>query len=191
MKQFLVKLSNTLIIMSVIGFLAGVASLVWPSISLRILITLFAITIVSHGVLQIQSAVQHKDKTSNWWLWALMGLVNIAGGLLAFFNPGITTIFLVWIVGTTWLVSGALQIYFSIKLRKEIKNEGWLALAGILTVIAGFIMIGSPTTGSIALVWIIASYLILFSAILFIFGKSVKTWEKDVVRFFDESIPKS
>jgi uncharacterized membrane protein HdeD (DUF308 family) len=189
MKQFLAKLSNTLMIMGAIGFLAGVASLVWPSISLRVLITLFAITVISHGVMQIQSAFQYKSSTSNWWVWALIGLINVVGGLLAFFYPGATTVFLVWIVGTTWLVSGALQIYFAIKLRKEIKNEGWLALAGMLTIIAGFIMIGSPTTGSIALVWIIASYLILFGVILFIFGKSVKSWEKDVVRFFDESRP--
>lgn len=186
MKQFLTRLSNTLMIMGGIGFAAGLASLIWPSISLRVLVTLFAATLLTHGVLQIQSAVQHKDTTPNWWLWALMGLVNIVGGLLAFFNPGVTTVFLVWIVGSTWLFTGALQIYFAIKLRKEIQYEGWMALMGILSVLAGLILISNPTSTSVVLVWIMALYLMLIGICLFFLGRSVKHWKADVIHYFKD-----
>src|SRR6476646_10391792 len=110
--------------------------LVWGVLSI-----LFAISVIAGGIAILAGAWQTKDEDKNWWVMLLTGIINIVAGIICIANPGITALFFVVLLGVSWLITGLMEIYAAISLRKEITNEGWLALAGILSVLSGLFLI--------------------------------------------------
>ena len=66
-----------------------------------------------------------------------------------------------------WAIAhGIFEIIGAIQLRKEIDNEGWLILAGALSVIFGLMVLVAPGAGALALIWVIGAYSMVFGAML-------------------------
>ena len=69
-----------------------------------------------------------------------------------------------------------MEIYAAITLRKGIGSEGWLALAGIIPLLAGLFLIFRTGEGALALVWLIAAYAMVFGVILVLLALKARTW---------------
>lgn len=54
------------------------------------------------------------------------------------------------------------------QLRKEIEGEWLLGLSGIASVVFGVLLVGFPSAGALAVLWIIGAYSILFGILLMI-----------------------
>ena len=67
------------------------------------------------------------DGQFNWPL-ALVGVIGVAAGLVAFFWPQLTAIGLLLIIAGWALAMGIFQIVAAIRLRKSIQNEWWMIL---------------------------------------------------------------
>jgi uncharacterized membrane protein HdeD (DUF308 family) len=76
-------------------------------------------------------------------------------------------VLLVLFIGAWALVHGIFEIIGAIQLRKEIDNEWMLILGGVLSVLFGLLVMIAPGAGALGLIWVIASYSILFG-VLFI-----------------------
>jgi uncharacterized membrane protein HdeD (DUF308 family) len=74
-----------------------------------------------------------------------------------------------------WLVvrRGILAILFG---RNEITNEWFLALGGVLSIGVGILLFLQPAAGSLALIWIIAGYALVFGILLVILGIRLRNW---------------
>src|SRR4051812_12119479 len=64
----------------------------------------------------------------------LGGILSIAAGLIAFFLPGITALGLLIMIAAWAIVIGFVEIFAAVQLRKVIRNEWLLILAGIASV---------------------------------------------------------
>jgi uncharacterized membrane protein HdeD (DUF308 family) len=111
-------------------------------------------------------AWRNRSSRGQWWL-ALLGVVGVAAGIITLFYPGITALALVLIMGANAVVSGALEISMAVRLRREIRGEWLLGLAGAVSIAFGVLVFLFPGAGALALVWLIAVYAIL-SGVLFI-----------------------
>ena len=100
-----------------------------------------------------------------WWL-AIVGIVGLLAGLVAFASPGLTALVLLMFIAGWAIVIGALEIWGAIQLRKEIEGEWWLILSGLLSIAFGVLLIARPGSGALALVWVIASFAILHGCTL-------------------------
>jgi uncharacterized membrane protein HdeD (DUF308 family) len=92
----------------------------------------------------------------NWWLLLLRGIVAIIFGILAFVMPGITLLTLIILYGAFVLVDGILAVGAAIWGEGRAGNAGprwWLAVVGILGIIAGILTFVWP--GITALVLLI------------------------------------
>jgi uncharacterized membrane protein HdeD (DUF308 family) len=176
MKAILKKTWGHVMVWGVLSILFGIISFAWPGLTLTTLVYLFAIAVIAEGVAILAGAWQAKDENKNWWLMLLTGIVNIIAGIICFANPGITALFFVALIGISWLVTGLMEIYAAIRLRKEITNEGWLALAGIISVLAGLFLIFRTGEGALALIWLIAAYAIVFGIVLVLLALKARTW---------------
>lgn len=76
-----------------------------------------------------------------WWLVLLEGIALIILGLLLIFSPGMTTLVLVQFIGVYWLVSGIFRI---VSIFLDRSNWGWKLAGGILSILAGLIVIQHP-----------------------------------------------
>ena len=72
------------IVLGVVSILFGILVLVWPGISLAILVIMVAIWAIMIGILQIVSSVGHRAVPNSGWVWGIIGgALSILFGILA------------------------------------------------------------------------------------------------------------
>lgn len=96
----------------------------------------------------------------NWWLVAVRGLLLVVLGFLALIWPGATLAVLALWVGAALLVSGVLALVAAAAGR-ELEGRGWMALGGILGIVAGLITFFYPGLTQFALLVVVASWAIV------------------------------
>jgi uncharacterized membrane protein HdeD (DUF308 family) len=146
----------------------GVLTWVLPGISLAVLVLLFGAYCLADGVLATWTAVAGAKGHDFRWVLLLEGLVGIGVGILTFIAPGITTLGLLFYIAIWAIATGVLEIAAAVRLRKEIRNEWLLILAGIASVAFGVLLAAAPGTGALAVLWLIGAYALLFGVLLVI-----------------------
>jgi uncharacterized membrane protein HdeD (DUF308 family) len=144
----------------------GVLTWLQPAISLAALVLLFGAYALVDGVLGVWMAISGRRMNEYWWVLLLAGLVGIGVGLVAFIAPGVTALALLFYIALWAITTGILQIVAAIRLRREVAGEWWLVLGGLASVAFGLILITRPGAGALALLWLIASYAVIFGILL-------------------------
>ena len=119
-------------------------------------------------------AIGGRRNNEHWWILLLIGLCGIGVGLLAFSNPAITTLVLLFYVAIWAIGTGLLEIVAAIHLRKEIHGEFWLALAGLLSIAFGMLLVARPAAGVLSVLWLIAGYATAFGVMLVVLAFRVR-----------------
>jgi uncharacterized membrane protein HdeD (DUF308 family) len=145
--------------------LFGVLALVWPGITLLVLVALFAAYALVSGAAATVAALKNRGE-QGWWLLLLLGLVSLAAGVLALVYPGLTALALVLIMGVNAIISGVLEVSMAIRLRREIRGEWLLGLAGAVSILFGAFVLIFPGPGALALVWLIAVHAVVIGVLL-------------------------
>ncbi|MBW1779646.1 MAG: HdeD family acid-resistance protein [Deltaproteobacteria bacterium] len=154
------------------GFLAmafGLLAIVWPGLTIGVLVILFGIYVLFEGFLALSAAFRNRQRKL-WWVLLLEGISGIIVGLFAFIWPGITAVILLIFIALWALLTGILEIAAAIQLRKQVKGEWALGLTGALSILIGVILLSNPGVGVIAVVWLIGIYAILFGLLLTVLG---------------------
>jgi uncharacterized membrane protein HdeD (DUF308 family) len=143
----------------VAAVLFGLMALLWPDITLFVLVLLFGAYALVDGVFTLVAAIRGRgaadaDAGGRGWLVA-RGLAGIVLGVLALLWPGITALGLLWTIAAWAVVTGVLEVFAAIRLRREIDREWLLALSGVLSVVFGLLLVVWPAAGVLALVTLI------------------------------------
>jgi uncharacterized membrane protein HdeD (DUF308 family) len=144
--------------------LFGVVVFARPGISLVTLTFLFGLFALADGIVNVMSAIGAQEH-ENWWLLLLSGVLGIIVGALTFFNPGATALMLLFFIALWAIVTGIVEIVAAVQLRNEIKGEFWYGLGGLMSVAFGVFLLARPGAGALAVLWLIASYAMLFGTI--------------------------
>ena len=148
----------------------GVLAFVWPQITLTALVFLWGAYALVDGAFAIAAGVKSHGENKRWWVLLLEGILGVAAGLVAFLVPGITALALLILIAAWAMVTGAFEIAAAIQLRKHIKGEWMLALAGVASVLFALALLFNPAAGALALVWLIGAYSIVFGVLLIVLG---------------------
>jgi uncharacterized membrane protein HdeD (DUF308 family) len=95
----------------------------------------------------------------NWWLILLRGIAAVIFGVLTFAWPGVTLLTLVLLYGAFALVDGALALVAAI-MGGQPAPRWWLALVGLLGLVAGLITLALPGITAVILLYCIAFWAI-------------------------------
>ena len=155
------------------GFIAlifGILTFIWPRISLTALVYLFGAFALVDGLFAVISAFNAPKGYRQWWVLLLEGIFGMVAGILSFVWPGITALVLLYLIAAWAIVTGIFEIAAAIRLRKEITGEWFLALGGILSVLFGVLLFVWPSTGALAVLWLIAAYAVVFGLLLIALG---------------------
>jgi uncharacterized membrane protein HdeD (DUF308 family) len=90
--------------------------------------------------------------------------------VIAILFPELATEALVLIIAAWAMLTGVLEIIGAIRLREQIRGEGWLALAGVASILFGVVLFLFPAAGALSVVWIIGSFSFVFGAFLVLLG---------------------
>jgi len=168
-----------LLLRGLAGIIFGVLAFIWPGITLTVLVLMFGAYAFVDGILAIIEGIRRHAQESNWWLLILEGIIGIAAGVVAFLWPGITALALLYLVAAWAVITGLFEILAAIRLRREIEGEWVLGLTGLLSVLLGIALAVWPSTGALALVWMIAVYAIAFGILMIILAFRVRNLGAD------------
>jgi len=144
----------------------GVLTLTMPQVSLAALVLLFGIYAIADGLLAVWMAIAGRADNEQWWVVLLWGLVGIGAGILTFLVPQLTALALLFYIAIWAVATGMLQIVMAIRLRREIRGEWVLILAGLASVAFGVLLVANPGAGALAVLWLIGAYAIAFGVLL-------------------------
>jgi len=148
---------GALAVRGVAAVLFGLAALIWPGLTLAVLIVLYGAYAVVDGVFAIVAGLRAGSGTHKWLLLA-EGALGILAGLIAVFWPGITAVVLLYIISLWAIFGGLLRIVGAVLLRREIDNEWTMALSGALWVLLGIVLAALPGAGLVSLAWLIGIF---------------------------------
>lgn len=160
----------------------GILSWLLPGISLATLVLLFGAYTLADGILGIWTAITGRKEHEDWWVLLLWALIGVGVGILTFLAPGVTALALLFYIAAWAIATGVLQIVTAIRLRKEITGEWRLVLAGFASVVFGVLLMAQPGAGALALLWLIATYAVIFGALLVILAFKVRTFGNQLAR---------
>ena len=164
-----------MLLRGLIAIMFGLAALVWPEITVLALVLVFGVYSLLDGILGISMAVGGKDMDgSDRLVVGLMGLVGIAAGVIAFVWPEITAVALLWVIAAWAIVTGLLEILVAVRFRKEMTNEWFWVLSGLLSVALGLFLVFQPALGALSLVTTIGIFSIAWGITLVAFSFRVK-----------------
>jgi uncharacterized membrane protein HdeD (DUF308 family) len=148
----------------------GVLSLLWPGLTLLVMALLWGAYVLVDGLLSLLHAFKLRGRGLSVALWALVGVLGVSAGVLAFIWPGLTAFVLLTLIAAWAIVVGALQLAAAWRLRRQIRGEWLLALSGALSLGFGALLVLQPQTGAVAVVVLVAGYAIAFGVLLMALG---------------------
>lgn len=141
----------------VAAVLFGVVALIWPGLTLTVLIIVYGAYALVDGVFAIVAGLRAGGGTHRWLLLA-EGALGVLVGLIAVFLPGISAVLLLYIIAFWAVFGGLLRIVGAVLLRREIDNEWTMALSGALWVLLGIVLFVLPGAGLLSLAWLIGIF---------------------------------
>jgi uncharacterized membrane protein HdeD (DUF308 family) len=175
MLEYLSRYWWTLAIRGAIAVGFGLAALIWPAITLQVLVWLFGFYAVVDGLLALAALLVGGRLVRGRRGWLIVeGIVGIAAGVFTFLWPDITALVLLYLIAAWAIVTGLLEVTAAIFLRRELRGEWLLALAGVVSVAFGILLAVRPAEGAIALVSVIGVFAILFGVVLLALGARLR-----------------
>jgi uncharacterized membrane protein HdeD (DUF308 family) len=159
-----------------VALLLGILAITMPGPTLAAIVLAFAIYAIVDGILAIIAAVRGIRRKERWVPMLIEGILGIAAGIIAAVWPAIGAVALTYLVAAWALVTGVFEIAAAIRLRKIIKGEWLLLIAGILSVILAFVLTIYPGAGMLTLVWWFGAYAIAYGVINLGLGFRVRSW---------------
>jgi uncharacterized membrane protein HdeD (DUF308 family) len=147
-------------IFGAISIVAGVLALAWPGPTLVVLAVLFGIELIVWGIYRLVGAVTFGEAGAGArTLWAILGILSLVLGFYAIRHIEITVLALGLLLGIFWLVDGVSLIISGVEYR-GMPSRGWTIFSGILSVIAGLILLVWPvisvlTLAILAGIWLV------------------------------------
>ena len=106
-----------LILMAVLGIVAGVMTFIAPRMTAIALLLLIAAWAVVVGGLMIVTAVRLRDEIEGEWFLGLAGLLSVVFGLAMCAFPGTGAVAVVWVIAAHAVAFGVLLVLFAFKIR--------------------------------------------------------------------------
>jgi uncharacterized membrane protein HdeD (DUF308 family) len=105
-------------------------------------------------------------ETGLWWLFVLVGIVMLGVGIFFVASPHETLKTFTVIAGILLLVDGVLAVVRSVF--GELENRGLLALTGVISAVAGLILIKKPFGTLIVLTLILGVWFVVVGGVRFV-----------------------
>ncbi|MFJ9122072.1 HdeD family acid-resistance protein [Streptomyces sp. NPDC102394] len=134
---------QVVLLTGVASLVLGVLVLVWPGASLLAAGVLFGLYLLVSGVFQLIAAFGTHRSTSLRVLAFISGALSILLGLFCLRGPMRSILLLALWIGIGWLIRGITQTLAAAH-DKEMPARGWQIFLGVLTFVAGIVLIDSP-----------------------------------------------
>ena len=146
----------------ILTLLAGLAALAWPGRTIVVVAVLFGIQLVAAGIFRFVAAFAADEKSgATRVLLALLGVLSLVAGLYALRHILVTVAALALLLGIFWIVNGAVELFAALSLR-GMPGRGWTVLMGLVSVLAGVVVLAYPGSSLATLCVPLAFWLLVY-----------------------------
>jgi uncharacterized membrane protein HdeD (DUF308 family) len=158
----------TLAMLGALAFLFGVVTIAWPAVTLVALAILFGLYAIINGVMLIAASL--RAWVPNRVISAVLGVVDLAAGVIALGWPGVTVVALAVVVGAWALVTGAVEAVVVSRLWRtfhEVHAVAWPGVRAVLALVAGILILARPVAGAFGVALVVGVYALICAGVLF------------------------
>ncbi|WP_327429947.1 HdeD family acid-resistance protein [Streptomyces sp. NBC_01236] len=159
----------------------GVMVLVWPEASLRVAGVLFGVYLIVSGVLQLVAAFGTHAATSLRVLAFISGALSILLGLFCFRGAMESILLLALWIGIGWLFRGITQAIAAAS-DPSVPARGWQVFLGIVSFIAGIVLIVAPFKSVAVLTLVAGCWLIVVGIVEIITAFGIRSAARRIPR---------
>jgi len=187
MFKSLKSLSTSLILRGVLAVAVGIIALAWPKVTVLALVIVFAVYAFIAAGLQAVRAFSSRTAGPVFG-HLLLGLVDLAAGVIALAWPGPTALVLVLIVGIWAVIAGVAEIAAAFAAGEPAGTRALFILAGLISVTFGVVLC-APHVGAIALALLFGLFNLIFGIWLVVQGIELRRTGKTVGSGLPEKQP--
>jgi uncharacterized membrane protein HdeD (DUF308 family) len=159
----------------VASLVAGVIAVAWPGSTLVVIAIIFAAQLLVGAVYQFVFAFA--IPTESGWLKALIALLSVFSFVVAIYllgHVGLTLLVLATLVGIYWIALGVIELFLAIG-HSDIRWRPWIAITGILSIIAGGVVVIFPVSSLVFLTIFLGFWLVLFGLMVIVRGIGLRS----------------
>ena len=167
------SLSTSLIARGILALAVGVIALAWPSVTVLALVILFAVYAFMASGLQAARAFSSR-KAGPVFGHLLLGLVDLAAGVIALAWPGPTALVLVLIVGTWAVIAGLVEFSAAFASGEPAGTRALFILSGLVTIAFGVVLCARPGIGAVTLALLFGLFNLIYGTWMLVQGTELR-----------------
>ena len=148
----------------------GITALIWPTLTIKILVLLVGAYLIADGVMGLVVASRRAAALGRWMQPAVSALI----GLVLVFWPGESARTLFVVLGAAALFIGISHLITARRFGFDAMDRQLATTVGVSAAILGVILIVWPGVAVVTLSWIIAACALLIGAVLIFLGLRLK-----------------
>jgi uncharacterized membrane protein HdeD (DUF308 family) len=160
MQQLIGNFRTMFLFRGLVAILFGVLTLVWPGLSLAVLVYLFGIFAVISGITVVAAALRNREMPG-WGVLLFEGILGILAGVVALIWPGITALAFLFLLAAWAIITGILELIAPLAFPMSFGRTVLTMLSGVLSVVFGVLIAARPASGLLAVAWLIGAYAII------------------------------
>ena len=163
----------------VLTVVLGALILVWPGTSILIASTLFGVYLLLSGFAGVAMAFTLPESAGMRILLFISGVLSVILAVLCFRNfgdPYPVLLLSIWI-GVSFIAQGVSIVAVAISF-KELPARGWYVVLGVLSVIAGVVMLVWPWDSIVVLTLVVGFWLVVMGIIEIVRGFQMRNDSK-------------
>jgi uncharacterized membrane protein HdeD (DUF308 family) len=143
-------MSTSLILRGALAIVVGIVAIAWPGVTVLALVILFAVYAFIDAGLQAMRAFSSATAGPVFG-HLLLGLLDLAAGVIALVWPGPTALVLVLIVAFWAFVGGFAEIFLAFGSGEAAGTRALLIVGGLVSIAFGVVLFSRPDVGAITL----------------------------------------
>lgn len=173
------SLSTSLIVRGILAVAVGIMALAWPEVTVLALVILFAVyAFMAAGLEAVRAFSSAKAGPVLGHL--LLGLVDIAAGVIALAWPGPTALVLAIIVGVWAVAAGVVEFAAAFGSAETAGTRALYILGGLATVAFGVVVCARPGIGVITLALLFGLFNLIYGAWMLVQGIELRQTGKTI-----------
>jgi uncharacterized membrane protein HdeD (DUF308 family) len=164
---------TSLILRGVLAVIVGIIAIAWPSVTVFALVVLFAVYAFMDAALQFVRAFT--GRTAGPVVGHLvLGLVDLAAGVVALGWPSPTALVLVIVVAIWAFIAGFLELFAAFQSGEAAGTRALFILAGLVSIAFGVVLVARPDIGAVTLALLFGLYSLIFGVSEIMLGIDVR-----------------
>ena len=171
------SVGTSLIARGLLALVVGGVALAWPGVTVLALVILFAVYAFVEAAAQLALAFS-SPRAKPVIGHLLVGLVDVAAGVIALAWPGATALVLVLLVGSWALVTGILEFAAGFRGGETAGTRAAFIVGGLASVVFGVVLFARPDVGAVTLALLFGLFNVVVGAWMLVQGIQLRSADK-------------